>query len=88
MTIKKIAEEITKINTNLDVLSSAIYTGVTHVSLVNSENNNQGEDKWNLDFESVLIQKNIFGDEWTLDKPLQTSLSSKVEHRTRRAQNS
>ena len=52
---KKIAEEITKINTNLDVLSSAIYTGVTHGL-------------------------------WT--KPLQTSLSSKVEHRTRRAQNS
>ena len=74
---KKIAEEITKINTNLDVLSSAIYTGVTHVSLVNSENNNQGEDKWNLDFESVLIQKNIFGDEWTLDKTIANKLEFK-----------
>ena len=74
---KKIAEEITKINTNLDVLSSAIYTGVTHVSLVNSESNNQGEDKWNLDFESVLIQKNIFGDEWTLDKTIANKLEFK-----------
>jgi len=74
---KKIAEEITKINTNLDVLSSAIYTGVTHVSLVNSENNNQGKDKWNLDFESVLIQKNIFGDEWTLDKTIANKLEFK-----------
>lgn len=74
---KKIAEEITKINTNLDVLSSAIYTGVTHVSLVNSESNNQGKDKWNLDFESVLIQKNIFGDEWTLDKTIANKLEFK-----------
>ena len=74
---KKIAEEITKINTNLDVLSSAIYTGVTHVSLVNSESNNQGEDKWNLNFESVLIQKNIFGDEWTLDKTIANKLEFK-----------
>ena len=74
---KKIAEEITKINTNLDVLSSAIYTGVTHVSLVNSESNNQGEDKWNLNFESVLIQKNIFGDEWTLDKTISNKLEFK-----------
>ena len=74
---KKIAEEITKINTNLDVLSSAIYTGVTHVSLVNSESNNQGEDKWNLNFESVLIQKNIFGDEWTLDKTIANKLELK-----------
>ena len=74
---KKIAEEITKINTNLDVLSSAIYTGVTHVSLVNSENDNQGEDKWNLNFESVLIQKNIFGDEWTLDKTIANKLEFK-----------
>ena len=74
---KKIAEEITKINTNLDVLSSAIYTGVTHVSLVNSESDNQGEDKWNLNFESVLIQKNIFGDEWTLDKTIANKLEFK-----------
>lgn len=74
---KKIAEEITKINTNLDVLSSAIYTGVTHVSLVNSESYNQGEDKWNLNFESVLIQKNIFGDEWTLDKTIANKLEFK-----------
>ena len=74
---KKIAEEITKINTNLDVLSSAIYTGVTHVSLVNSVNNNQGENNWNLDFESVLIQKNIFGDEWTLDKTISNKLEFK-----------
>ena len=74
---KKIAEEITKINTNLDVLSSAIYTGVTHVSLVNSESNNQGKDKWILDFESVLIQKNIFGDEWTLDKTIANKLEFK-----------
>ena len=74
---KKIAEEITKINTNLDVLSSAIYTGVTHVSLVNSESNNQGKDKWNLEFESVLIQKNIFGDEWTLDKTIANKLEFK-----------
>ena len=74
---KKIAEEITKINTNLDVLSSAIYTGVTHVSLVNSENNNQGEDKWNLDFESVLIQQDIFGNEWTLDKTIANKLEFK-----------
>ena len=74
---KKIAEEITKINTNSDVLSSAIYTGVTHVSLVNSESNNQGKDKWNLDFESVLIQKNIFGDEWTLDKTIANKLEFK-----------
>ena len=74
---KKIAEEITKINTNLDVLSSAIYTGVTHVSLVNSVNNNQGENNWNLDFESVLIQKNIFGDEWTLDKTIANKLEFK-----------
>lgn len=61
----------------MDVLSSAIYTGVIHVSLVNSENNNQGEDKWNLDFESVLIQQDIFGNEWTLDKTIANKLEFK-----------
>ena len=64
--VQKNAEEITTINNKLEVLSAAIYKGVTHVSLIAGHSTTEGAFNWNLELLSAeAVRTWTFGDKLT-----------------------
>ena len=62
----KLSEKISTIDNTLEVLSAAIYKGVTHVSLVAVTNDEEFEKDWNLTLLSAeAVRTWTFGDKLT-----------------------
>ena len=58
--IAKHSTAVAKINEALEIVSAAVYEGVTHVSLVASIENDW-EQTYVLDYETIVEQNNVFG---------------------------